>query len=124
MNGLIGRKLGMTRVFEEDGRSTPVTVIEAGPCAVVQVRADEAAAASSPAPAVPAVAPTALLTPRERAVLELLARRLSNKQIATALDVGQATIKWHLKNLYAKLKAGTREHALQRARMLGILVGV
>ena len=36
--GLIGRKLGMTRVFAEDGASVPVTVIEAGPCRVVQVR--------------------------------------------------------------------------------------
>ncbi|MGH7703473.1 MAG: 50S ribosomal protein L3 [Gemmatimonadales bacterium] len=36
--GLIGRKLGMTRVFAEDGTSVPVTVIEAGPCRVVQVR--------------------------------------------------------------------------------------
>ncbi len=37
-NGLIGRKLGMTRVFTEDGTAVPVTVIEAGPCHVVQVR--------------------------------------------------------------------------------------
>jgi large subunit ribosomal protein L3 len=37
-NGLIGRKLGMTRVFVEDGESVPVTVIEAGPCRVVQVK--------------------------------------------------------------------------------------
>jgi large subunit ribosomal protein L3 len=37
-NGLIGRKLGMTRVFAEDGTVTPVTVIEAGPCRVVQVK--------------------------------------------------------------------------------------
>jgi large subunit ribosomal protein L3 len=39
-NGLIGRKLGMTRVFAEDGASVPVTVIEAGPCRVVQVKPD------------------------------------------------------------------------------------
>jgi large subunit ribosomal protein L3 len=37
-SGLIGRKLGMTRVFSEDGTAVPVTVIEAGPCRVVQVR--------------------------------------------------------------------------------------
>lgn len=37
MNGIIGRKLGMSRLFEEDGKVVPVTVIEAGPCAVVQV---------------------------------------------------------------------------------------
>jgi len=36
--GLIGRKVGMTRVFVDDGTSIPVTVIEAGPCRVLQVR--------------------------------------------------------------------------------------
>jgi large subunit ribosomal protein L3 len=35
--GIIGRKLGMTRVFAEDGTAVPVTVIEAGPCQVLQV---------------------------------------------------------------------------------------
>jgi large subunit ribosomal protein L3 len=39
MTGLIGRKLGMTRVFDADGVHVPVTVIEAGPCPVVQVTA-------------------------------------------------------------------------------------
>lgn len=34
--GILGRKLGMTQVFEENGRLTPVTVVEAGPCKVVQ----------------------------------------------------------------------------------------
>src|SRR5467141_4242086 len=37
MNGLIGRKLGMTRVFDATGTHVPVTVIEAGPCPVVAV---------------------------------------------------------------------------------------
>ena len=35
---IIGRKLGMTQIFTEDGRHTPVTVIAAGPCPVVAVR--------------------------------------------------------------------------------------
>jgi large subunit ribosomal protein L3 len=39
MTGLIGRKLGMTRVFDADGVHVPVTVIEAGPCPVIQVTA-------------------------------------------------------------------------------------
>ena len=37
MPGLIGKKIGMTRIFDEDGVQVPVTVIEAGPCPVVQV---------------------------------------------------------------------------------------
>jgi len=36
--GIIGRKVGMTQVYGEDGRAVPVTVIEAGPCVVVQRR--------------------------------------------------------------------------------------
>ena len=40
--GIIGRKLGMTRVFAEDGTAVPVTVIEAGPCHVLQVRETQA----------------------------------------------------------------------------------
>jgi large subunit ribosomal protein L3 len=38
---ILGRKLGMTRYFTEDGRNIPVTVIEAGPCAVTQVKTTE-----------------------------------------------------------------------------------
>jgi large subunit ribosomal protein L3 len=40
MNTLLGRKLGMTRIFTEEGLSIPVTVIEAGPCPVVAVRSE------------------------------------------------------------------------------------
>lgn len=36
--GILGRKVGMTQIFEQDGRVVPVTVIEAGPCKVLQVR--------------------------------------------------------------------------------------
>ncbi|MBU4460290.1 MAG: 50S ribosomal protein L3, partial [Verrucomicrobia bacterium] len=36
MKSLIGRKLGMTRVFDGEGRQVPVTVLQAGPCTVVQ----------------------------------------------------------------------------------------
>ena len=41
MDGIIGRKLGMTQLFEESGVVVPVTVVEAGPCPVVQVRTQE-----------------------------------------------------------------------------------
>ena len=38
INGIIGRKVGMTQLFAEDGTVTPVTVIKAGPCVVVQTK--------------------------------------------------------------------------------------
>ena len=41
MIGLIGKNLGMTRQFEENGRSVPVTVIEAGPCVITQVKEEK-----------------------------------------------------------------------------------
>ncbi len=41
MNGIIGKKIGMTRIFDEFGRNIPVTVIEAGPCYVTQIKTDE-----------------------------------------------------------------------------------
>ncbi len=41
MLGLIGKKIGMTQVFAEDGTLVPVTAIEAGPCPIVQVRTEE-----------------------------------------------------------------------------------
>ncbi len=38
MTGILGKKLGMTQVFDERGTVTPVTVVEAGPCRVLQVK--------------------------------------------------------------------------------------
>ena len=40
MSGLIGKKIGMTSLFDEKGKNMPCTVIEAGPCVVTQVRTD------------------------------------------------------------------------------------
>lgn len=41
LQGLIARKLGMTQVYKEDGTVVPVTVLEAGPCVVTQVKTQE-----------------------------------------------------------------------------------
>jgi LuxR family maltose regulon positive regulatory protein len=70
---------------------------------------------------VPRVTAAGLLTPKENEVLKLLARNLSNKQIALALGIGDETVKWHLKNLFGKLNAGTRDHLVDRARLLGVI---
>lgn len=41
MSGLIGRKIGMTSIFDENGKNMPCTVIKAGPCVVTQVRTED-----------------------------------------------------------------------------------
>ncbi|HLN52120.1 MAG TPA: 50S ribosomal protein L3 [Lentimicrobium sp.] len=41
MSGIIGKKIGMTSVFDANGKNIPVTVIEAGPCFVTQIRTQE-----------------------------------------------------------------------------------
>ena len=41
MQGILGKKLGMTRMFLEEGKSVAVTVIEAGPCVVVQKKGEQ-----------------------------------------------------------------------------------
>jgi large subunit ribosomal protein L3 len=41
MKAILGKKVGMTRIFDEDGTDIPVTVIEAGPCYVTQIKTEE-----------------------------------------------------------------------------------
>lgn len=41
MSGILGKKIGMTSVFDASGKNIPVTVIEAGPCVVTQIRSKE-----------------------------------------------------------------------------------
>ena len=77
----------------------------------------------APVRAAPAVSAQqgGVLTPKESEVLALLARNLSNKEIGRAMDVSETTVKWHVKNLFFKLDAGTRKQVVQRARILGLI---
>jgi LuxR family maltose regulon positive regulatory protein len=72
------------------------------------IRADDA-----PAPGI--------LSQRECEVVALLSKALSTKSIARVLNLSSGTVKWHLKNIYAKLNAVAREDALAKARTLGII---
>jgi DNA-binding NarL/FixJ family response regulator len=55
-----------------------------------------------------------LLTPRELEVLRLVARGLSNREIAVALTIGEGTVKYHVKNVLRKLQARSRAQAVSR----------
>jgi DNA-binding NarL/FixJ family response regulator len=57
-----------------------------------------------------------LPTPRETEVLELVRRRLSNKEIAAMLEVSESTVKYHLSNVLAKFRVGNRRELETTAR--------
>tara|TARA_R110000787_G_scaffold201880_11_gene312662 strand:- start:2112 stop:4931 length:2820 start_codon:yes stop_codon:yes gene_type:complete len=61
------------------------------------------------------------LSKRERDVLTLIARGLSNEQAARALNIGSETVKWHLKNVYSKLGVSRRTLAVHRARQMDLI---
>ncbi len=71
----------------------------------------------------PQVRGASLLTAKEREVLGMLNGNLSNKEIAQALAVSEQTVKWHVKNLFSKLNAASRKHAVARARLMGLIDG-
>ncbi len=61
------------------------------------------------------------LTDREAEILELLAKRYSNKEIAADLVISPATVKGHTINLYQKLSVHNRREAVKAARALGLI---
>lgn len=66
-------------------------------------------------------APLEPLTAREKLMVELLLAGLRNREIAGRLSMSEATVKWHLYNLYSKLGVNNRTAAIHRARSLGIV---
>ena len=124
----LARILGLERILVDThpdlvdwARATGA--IAAAPEAPATTHPDALEMTARPRPKAPAirVSPSAILTPKERDILRLMADNLTNKQIGLAMGVSYQTIKWHLKNLCVKLNAGTRRHALDQARLFGLL---
>lgn len=83
---------------------------------------DSASAEGTPRAATAPAHPVEGLSLRETEILRLLAQALSTKSIARVLNVSAGTVKWHLKNVYAKLGVVSREHAVLKGRGLGLIV--
>ena len=64
---------------------------------------------------------TNALSPRESAILELIAQGQSNKATARILGISPETVKTHVKNLFVKLRVETRAQAVARAHSRGFL---
>jgi LuxR family maltose regulon positive regulatory protein len=79
------------------------------------VRAAASSASAKP-PSKPEAARREKLTQRENELLALVSDGLSNREIAAALSVSEATIKWHLKNIFGKLSVANRVQAARMAR--------
>lgn len=65
--------------------------------------------------------PSEPLTPREREVLELLGRGLSNRLIAGELHISEHTVKFHVSSVYAKLGVGSRAGAVSQGARRGLI---
>jgi LuxR family maltose regulon positive regulatory protein len=116
---------GLARVFQDAHPALAELVRSARHQAVGRPAGTDGPAAApvgtKSSPVAPRATHSLALTPKEREVLPLLARNLTNKEIGLAMQVGEQTIKWHVKNLLTKLDAGTRKQVVQRARILGLL---
>jgi LuxR family maltose regulon positive regulatory protein len=119
----LARSYGLARLFADAnpalGEWAERIIAEHEPASVAL--APKNTRASSGAKSAARATPSIALTPKEREVLELLARNLSNKEVARAMQVGEETVKWHVKNLFVKLSADTRKQVVGRAQLLGLL---
>lgn len=64
-----------------------------------------------------APAKCAAVTPRENQIMELARRRLSNKEIAEVLKIQQSTVKFHLSNIFSKMRASSRHDLFDKAEI-------
>jgi LuxR family maltose regulon positive regulatory protein len=109
---------GVVSMIGCTGAGVSVAAAAAAPASPAQSRAEPRGVWL---PAGDGTATSGLLTPKEARILSLLAAGMANKEIARAMDIGEQTVKWHLKNVFAKLNAASRRHAVDRAKLLGLL---
>lgn len=123
----LGQSGGVVRLFADLGAPMArlLATIDHGPLApeyLGQVRAAFAACARNGHQQV--ARPIDPLTHRETEVLSLLARRLTNKEMADTLGLSPDTVKTHTLNIYAKLDVHGRRDAVKKAQELGLVYAV
>ena len=110
-----------------DAGATGYLLKDAPPDAVRRAVRDAAAGRPVLSPSVSAqvrkraAAPATALSPREIEILRLLATGATNRRLAQALFISEATVKTHLVNIYAKLGVDNRTQAIDRARSARII---
>lgn len=109
--------VGLRLARRPDGGANPSVASSFAP----EPDSSRAQTATAPPPPASVSAPSALLSPRELEMLQLLAQGLSNKAIARQSHLSENTVKTHLANIYAKLGVKGRVEALAAARRLGLL---
>ncbi|MCC6197932.1 MAG: hypothetical protein IT518_26055 [Burkholderiales bacterium] len=128
----IGERLGMRQTLRTAGRGiveslfgrerpAPTSAAWPGAAYLDELTAGPAKATSGATKAVELPASLAQVSDREREILQLVGRGMSNKEIARSLRIGPETVKWHLKNLFAKLGVPNRIQAVNRARALAMI---
>ncbi|WP_448680867.1 LuxR C-terminal-related transcriptional regulator [Pseudomonas nicosulfuronedens] len=127
---LQGYRMGLLRTFRDEGEPLLRLLAKFGPPGEVELdryfaRLLPHAAENSPrAPEAspergPLVIDAPMLTPRELEILALLEQSMSNKRIALALNLSLQTVKWNLRNIFAKLGISSRYEAILFARRSG-----
>ncbi|MEU6106595.1 response regulator transcription factor [Streptomyces flaveolus] len=110
---------GQVIYVPQGGTRAPATTVALGDAALPEPY--------EPGPAPPAAgtvehrAPTSALTPREREVLQCVAEAMSNRQIGRRLNIAEATVKRHLRSVFAKLDANSRLDAVNKGIATGAM---
>ncbi|NUU39374.1 LuxR C-terminal-related transcriptional regulator [Pseudomonas sp. C2B4] len=124
-----GRRLGLVRTFIDEGEvvrkmltalaSKPLASEDEGYLGQLLERFGPANLGRASESSTNGV--SSVLTPRELAILQLISQAMANKRVALTLNISLETVKWNLKNIYAKLGVSSRYDAVSWARKNGLI---